>query len=124
MGEGDPLTASSAACVAGILAVVLVLAVAAVIGGLVAVQQRRVAVWQRDLALVRGEAIKKNAEWMNYDQRDILTTYAPARLRFEAAERLNNLVRAVEALPGTAALSREQAAADLANAKYLREIER
>ncbi len=87
---------------AGILAVVLVLAVAAVIGGRVAVQQRREAVRQRDLALVRGEAIKKNAEWMNYDLRDILATYAPARLRVEATERLDNLVRAVEALPGTA----------------------
>ena len=113
-----------ARALAGILAVVLVLAVAAAIGGLVAVQQRREAVRQRDLALARGEAIKKNAEWMNYDLRDILATYAPARLRVEATERLDNLVRAVEALPGAAAGSepddpevlRARVAADLQKA--------
>ncbi len=87
---------------AAILAVVILLAAAAVVGGIVAVQQRREAVRQRDVALARGEAIKSNAQWMNYDLRDILATYAPAKVRVEATERLDSLVRAVEALPGSA----------------------
>lgn len=87
---------------AAVLAVVILLAAAAVAAGVVAVQQRREAVRQRDVAWARGEAIKSNAQWMNYDLRDILATYAPAKVRVEATERLDSLVRAVEALPGAA----------------------
>lgn len=108
---------------AAVLAVVILFAFAAVVAGILAVQQRREAVRQRDVALARGEAIKRNAEWMNYDLRDILTTYAPAKLRVEATERLDSLVRAVEALPDSASGAQESDA-DVLRARLAADLQK
>lgn len=108
---------------AAVLAVVILFALAALVAGIVAVQQRGEAVRQRDVALARGEAIKSNAEWMNYDLRDILTTYAPAKVRVEATERLDSLVHAVEALPDSVS-GAEESDADVLRARLAADLQK
>jgi len=84
-------------------------------------RQRDQAILQRDVAVQRGQAIRTNLEWMNFELRDMLTRYAPSATQIAANQRIDEMLRAVEPVgiaggSGTAApdldLMRARATAD------------
>jgi tetratricopeptide (TPR) repeat protein len=78
----------------GTVAVSLILGFAGLAG--FALLQRQEAIRQRDLAVSRAETIKENVEWMNFQLRDILISYAPSTVAVEANERIDTMLQAVE----------------------------